>query len=378
MVDLQQFEEILKKEGVEFISGVPDTLLNEFCLFVERSWPKERHIIAANEGNAVALASGYHLGTGTIPMIYMQNSGLGNTINPLLSLTNQDVYSIPMVIVVGWRGDPAVNDHPQHKLQGVLTPTLLEDMQVPYKILDQDNDKTLASTAWAINKAREINSPVALIAKKGVLEKGEKEDLSKAPCELELSREGAIKTILETLSSDTYYVATTGRATRELHEVRNLLGHDHASDFLNIGAMGHASSIAAGMAISQSHKPVVCLDGDAGALMHLGSLAVNANSGISNLMHIVLNNGVHESVGGQTSVGHDINFTQIARNAGYTTPDQPIKTKEGLIDALRKFEGTGPVFMDVHIRKGMRPDMPPLKIQPRELKESLMKSFGRG
>ena len=195
MIDQIKFQQQLKQAGVEFITGVPDTLLNEFCLSIEENWSKEKHIIAANEGNAIALASGYHLSTGTVPLIYMQNSGMGNTLNPLLSLSNKEVYSIPMILLIGWRGDPSVKDHAQHKKQGELTPVLLDDLDTPYKILMDDEEAVLEASQWAVDTAKEINTPVALIAKKNVLEKGSKLDLSQLPSEYEMFREDVIENL---------------------------------------------------------------------------------------------------------------------------------------------------------------------------------------
>ncbi|MFY0687774.1 MAG: phosphonopyruvate decarboxylase [Cyclobacteriaceae bacterium] len=376
MLNLKSFENIIASGGVEFISGVPDTLLNELCLHIQTNWPKERHVIAANEGNAVALAAGYHLATNTIPLVYLQNSGMGNTLNPLLSLTNKEVSSVPLILIIGWRGDPAVNDWPQHKKQGEVTPKILDLLDIPYKVLDQDDTKSLESTKWALETAKSTRSPVALIAKKGVFEKGEKEDLSKQPSQYELSREKAIVALIDKLPSDTLYVATTGRATRELHAIREYKEQSHQFDFLNVGAMGHASSIAAGINIAQRNRLVVCLDGDAGALMHLGSIPVNGRADLRNYIHVVLNNGVHESVGGQESVGHRFDYCKLAEGAGYTTPGRPISTKKELTEFLDKQkDNNGPVLIDLHIRKGMRQDMPPLRVDTNELKELFTNSL---
>jgi len=376
MIDLIKLQECLIGEGVDFITGVPDTLLNEFCLLVQENWPGNRHIIAANEGNAVAIAAGYHLRSGSIPFVYMQNSGMGNTLNPLLSLTNKEVYSIPMVLLIGWRGDPSIKDHAQHKKQGKLTPVLLEDLEIPYKILEDDDDQSLEATKWAINKAKEKGTPVALIAKKGVLEKGEKEDLSKLESVYSLYREDVIELLLNHLPEDTIYVASTGRATRELYYLREKREESHANDFLNIGAMGHTSSIAVGMALSETDRLVVCLDGDAAAIMHMGALAISGQLELPNLLHVVMNNGVHESVGGQPSVGLKVNFTQIAKYSGYHTVDIPVKNEQELLRSVDQLlKKGGPAFIDVMIRKGMRSKLPPLDIIPDDLKQEFMNAF---
>lgn len=373
MIDQIDFQKCLKDEGVEFITGVPDTLLNEFCLSVHQKWPQGKHVIAANEGNAIGLAAGYHLINGSVPLVYMQNSGMGNTLNPLLSLTNKEVYSIPMILLVGWRGDPDVNDHAQHKKQGELTPVLLEALDIPYRILENDDKQPFEATRWAIQEAKKINSPVALIAKKGVLEKGEKEDLSKIDSEYPMYREDVIEHLLEHLPEDTIYVASTGRATRELYYLREKRGDSHGNDFLNIGAMGHTSSIAVGIALSQTERLVVCLDGDAAAIMHMGALAIHGQLKLPNFLHVVMNNGVHESVGGQPSVGFNINLTQIAQHAGYETVQNHLNSEsEFLKNVDELLKKGGPAFIEVYIRKGMRSKLPALDIIPQDLKNEFL------
>ena len=369
MINQEIFIKQLKDIGVEFITGVPDTLLNEFCLSIEENWPKNKHIIAANEGNAAALACGYHLSTGSIPLVYMQNSGMGNTINPLLSLSNKEVYSIPMVLLIGWRGDPDEKDHLQHKKQGELTPILLDALDIPYKILEDNEEDVLAATSWAVNEAKSLNSPVALIAKKNVFENGQKVDLSKEESTFEMFREDVIENLLDHLPKDTIYVASTGRATRELYFLRKHRGESHENDFLNIGAMGHSSSIAAGIALSKKERLVVCLDGDCAAIMHMGAFAIQGNLEVTNLLHIVMNNGIHESVGGQKSVGFQINLTQVAENSGYSTIQKPVQTTSVLTDSINLLLSKNkPSFIEVHIKKGMRSKLPPLDIIPGDLK----------
>ncbi len=369
MINQEIYIKYLKDIGVEFISGVPDTLLNEFCLSIEENWPKNKHIIAANEGNAAALACGYHLSTGSVPLVYMQNSGMGNTLNPLLSLSNKDVYGVPMVLLIGWRGDPNEKDHLQHKKQGELTPILLDELDIPYKILEDNEEDVLEATNWAINKAKLINSPVALIAKKNVFENGQKADLSKEESTFEMFREDVIENLLDYLPKDTIYVASTGRATRELYFLRKHRGESHENDFLNIGAMGHSSSIAAGIAISQKERLVVCLDGDCAAIMHMGAFAIQGNLEVTNLLHVVMNNGIHESVGGQESVGFQINLTQVAESTGYSTIQKPVQSASDFTDSVNLLlSKKKPSFIEVHIKKGMRSKLPPLDIIPSDLK----------
>ena len=376
MIELQNVYGTLKRAGVDFISGVPDTLLNDFCLGLDSHWDKEQHVLAANEGNAIALAAGYHIATNTVPLVYMQNSGMGNSMNPLISLTDKCIYSIPMVILIGWRGQPGSGDWPQHQRQGELSPVLLDALNIPYKILDENEESSLASIEWSVEEARKTHQPTALLVKKNVLAKKEKSGFDESDQIYGLSREEAIKQIISELPDDTLFVASTGRITRELHAIRDSLGQSHEHDFLNVGAMGHAVSIAAGIAIAHPNRIVACLDGDAAALMHMGSLPITANIELENLFHIVLNNGIHESVGGQKSVGFSANFTGIARNSGYDTLETfvsiPSDLKQGL-DFLKGTKKSG--FLEVRIKKGMRADMPILKADTVALKDQFVTSI---
>jgi phosphonopyruvate decarboxylase len=374
MINLELFTQKLQDNNVEFITGVPDTLLNDFCLHIENTWPKEKHVIAANEGNAVGLAAGYHLATGTIPLVYMQNSGIGNTVNPLLSLTHKQVYSIPIVLLVGWRGEPGKNDHAQHKKQGELTPVLLESMDIPYKTVSDNTEEAIETLTWAIETAKNNNSPVALIAKKGVFEKGEKAGFNSENKQL-LSREEAINCVLNSIPQNAIVIASTGRTTRELYELRNIRKEKHDTDFLNVGAMGHTSSIASGIALG-TNRQVVCLEGDASAIMHLGAFTTTGLIKQSNFLHIVLNNGVHESVGGQKSAGFHTDLTKIAQNSGYNSIGKTVKNSKDIEIAISQLlKCDGPAFLEILIRKGIRSDMPPLKFNLIESKGEFMKNL---
>ncbi len=375
MIDIEKFLNSLQEEGVEFITGVPDTLLNDFCLYVEQKWPQEHHIITANEGNAVALAAGYYLATGSIPLVYLQNSGLGNTINPFLSLADKNVYGIPMILLIGWRGDPAIEDHVQHNKQGALTPVLLDDLDIPYKILEHNNDDVSHKVKWALKSAKDTNSAVALIVKKGILANGKKECFTNNRTLL-MSREEAIKQIIETVPGNAVYVASTGRTARELHELRNIRGEGHEKDFLNVGAMGHTSSIAQGLAIGLNNRLVVCLEGDSSVIMHLGALTTTGVIKPDNFLHVVLNNGVHESVGGQSSAGFFVDLTSIAENCGYNTTGGFVTSEKELQNAISiLLKKKGPYFIEVRIRKGMRSDMPKLNINFIDSKKVFMKNL---
>jgi len=376
MINLDRYFQLLKTEGVRFVVGVPDTLLNDFCLGLDAHWPSPSHVIAANEGNAVALAAGHHLASGAIPLVYMQNSGMGNAMNPLISLTDAAVYSIPLVLLIGWRGEPGSGDWPQHQRQGELSPVLLDALNIPYQILTPDEVQCEQSTSWAIRTAAETQRPTALLVRKGVLALKEKAGFDAASQQYLLSREDAIRTILAAAPSDTVFVASTGRITRELHSIREDLGQSHDHDFLNVGAMGHSLSIAAGIAAAQPERPVICLDGDGASIMHLGSLPVAANLPLPRLIHIVLNNGAHESVGGQPTAGHVANLTAIASASGFLTQTTHVESVDKIVDGIVQMIGSNrPSFLEVRIRKGMRSDMPVLKMCPKDNKLKHMRSF---
>lgn len=373
MVDQKELFEVLQEMGVNFFTGVPDSLLNDFCLYLCKNYGNGRHIMAANEGNAVAIAAGHYMATGEIPVVYMQNSGIGNATNPLLSLTHHCVYSIPMILVIGWRGDPAIKDHAQHKRQGELTPVLMDDMDIPYRVLDDDNT-VVERFQWAIERAKEISSPVALISKKGILTQKEKhQEYSESSL---MNREEAISAVMDVFGGDAIYLGTTGRATREVHEQLKQHGIGAGHEWQNVGSMGHVSSVGLGIALACPNKRVVVFDGDAAAVMHMGALATNGRYHSDNLVHIVLNNGVNESVGGQPSSGQLINLTMIAKACGYETPSNYVESRFALQNALKTLIASKKMlFIDVHVKQGIRADMPKLVIDHKAVKRELMETL---
>ena len=373
MVNQEQLFKSLEDMGVTFFTGVPDSLLNDFCLYMVKNIPDGQHVMAANEGNAIAIAAGHYMATGKIPVVYMQNSGIGNATNPLLSLTHDCVYGIPMILVIGWRGDPAITDHAQHKKQGELTPVLMEDMDIPYEILDDENT-VVQKFEWAVGKAKEISTPVALIAKKAILtEKVKKQEYAESPL---MNREEAVSAVVDVLGNDAIYLGTTGRATREVHEQLKAHGVGEGHEFQNVGSMGHVSSVGLGIALAKPKQKVVVFDGDAAAVMHMGALATNCRYKAGNMIHIVLNNGVNESVGGQPSAGYVVNLTKVAAACGYRTPGHAVETKEELQQIVREQAGGDmPLFIDVHVRQGIRKDMPKLKIDHKAQKTALMENL---
>jgi phosphonopyruvate decarboxylase len=364
---------VLGDAGVTFFTGVPDSLLKEFCACVTVSLKPEDHVIAANEGASVGLAIGHYIGTGSLPLVYLQNSGLGNTVNPLLSLASPEVYGTPMLIMLGWRGEPGKKDEPQHVHQGRVMVKMLEDMDLPVVVLSDDIAEAEAQTKAAAQQARDINGPVALVVKKGTFDKFA---APKAEADLPMGREEAIMAAAETLEDNAAVICTTGMPSRELFEFRARNNAGHHRDFLTVGGMGHASQIALGLAMAQTDRPVYCFDGDGAALMHMGSMAITGQSGAKNLIHLVFNNGVHGSVGGQPTVGFDIDMPTIATACGYATA-QRVTTKEDLQSAIAAARATdGVTFIEVQVRPGNRADIGRPTSTPAQNKVAMMKFLG--
>lgn len=349
-------EEFVKIIDADFYTGVPDSQLKALCdyLLNMHGIDSHHHIIAANEGNAVGLAAGYHLATGKVPAVYMQNSGEGNVINPVASLLNEKVYAIPCIFIIGWRGEPGVHDEPQHVFQGEVTCKLLEDMGVEYIVIDKNTTvKDIQDAMDRFKGCLNVGMQVAFVVRKGALEYGEKVEYKN---ENNLNREEVIEHIVA-VAGDDLIISTTGKASRELFEVRKRRGQDHASDFLTVGSMGHCSSIALGVALNQPHRKVWCIDGDGAALMHMGSMPVIANNRPRNLVHIVINNGSHESVGGQPTVMSNLNFWEIARDCGY-----PHTVCAGSLEELdrelkKAKEGDDLTLIEVKCKIGARADL---------------------
>lgn len=355
MINPDSFVNSLIELGVEFFTGVPDSLLKNFCAYVTDHCGAN-HIIAANEGGAVGLASGHYLATGKPALVYMQNSGQGNAVNPLASLADPDVYSIPMVLLVGWRGEPGVKDEPQHVKQGKITVSLFETMGIPTIVLSDDEPTALSQVSAAVEQAKKESRPVALIVRKGLFDEYKLQN--KKPDIAEGKREAAIETLLDELGNDCVIVSTTGMISRELYETRERRGEGHARDFLTVGSMGHASQIALGIALAQPNRKVVCLDGDGASIMQMGNMAIVGQSSAENLTHIVLNNAAHDSVGGQPTVGGAIDLPKIAECCGYNQPGHP-------------------TFKQILVAKGARKDLGRPKEKPQENKALFMETLSK-
>lgn len=371
-MDPKAFVDGLREAGVSFFAGVPDSYLHGFCSELQASCAPGMNLIAANEGNAVAIAAGRYLATGSVPLIYLQNSGLGNAVNPLASLACEGMLGIPMILLIGWRGDPWHADHVQHRLQGRITPSMLGELGIPYSILGEGDPAGYA--AWAAREAARRSAPVALLSPKGVLNGTKKPS---ADAGYPLSREEAIAAVLDAAPREAVFSATTGRASRELYHLREARGESHGRDYLNVGSMGHASSVALGIAISAPGRPVVCLDGDAAAIMHLGALTMASKVDVPNLLHIVLNNGEHESVGGQPSAGQRVDLTGVAAACGYETVGGPVSEASEIASSVRDLlSRPGAGFLDVRVHPGIRADLPPLEIDPEGMRDSLRATLG--
>ncbi len=369
MIKPVNYLDSLNASGVNFFAGVPDSLLKEFCACVSEKYDQDMHLITANEGAAIGLGIGYFLGTGLVPMIYLQNSGLGNIINPVLSLASEQVYGIPMLIMVGWRGEPGVEDEPQHVHQGRVMIDSLEGMDLPYVVLPLDEKKAIEQTQNALAMAREKMSPVVIVVRKNSFENF---PVQRPLCDLELSREDAVIAVAEMLPEDGVVVCTTGMPSRELFEFRANNNQGHHRDFLTVGGMGHASQIALGLCKAQPERPTYCFDGDGAALMHMGSLAIIGQSSAANLIHIVFNNGVHDSVGGQPTVGFDVDFCGIASACGYASAIEVDSLKD-IIKALAYASvHAGPHFIDIHVRPGNRPGIGRPTTTPAQNKKAIM------
>ena len=371
MLDQKRVFESLKVHNVTYYVGVPDSYLNGFCNYALANCG-DRNVITANEGNAVALAAGHYLATKEIPLVYMQNSGEGNAVNPLASLADKDVYAIPMILLIGWRGQgDSEPNHPQHWRQGEITTSLLDILHIPYSILTDDDDAFDKEVDKAVRYCEGERGVYAFVVPKGVMADPDKPN--NVDDVYPMSREEAIEVIMDHMPEDTIYSATTGRATRELFFLREKRNETKAHDFLNVGSMGHASSVALGIALSNPDRKVVALDGDSAAIMHMGAMTMASKVKAPNFLHVVLNNGSHESVGGQPSAGHLIDWTAIASACGYETVGKAVTSEAELIDAVEKLSNCGrAAFIDCRIHKGLNRKLPPIIFDHREAIDALI------
>lgn len=369
MADAKDLIDSLCNQGARFFTGVPDSLLSKFsaCLMEHAELD---HLIAVNEGSAIGLAIGSYLATGMPSVVYMQNSGLGNVVNPITSLADPQVYAIPIFLVIGWRGEPGVHDEPQHIKQGQITLDQLDVLGIPYCVLSQDtNVSDTVKYLW--EQMIDRSGPVAIVVKKGAISgewsiKGLQEKYS-------LRREQAIEILINKLPKDSFFVATTGKAGRELFELREKY-QEEQRDFLTVGGMGHASSIALAVARQQPERLTVCLDGDGAFLMHMGAAATIATQKPKRFLHVLLNNGAHESVGGQPTIGFDINYEKLSSALGYKQYFYA-ESAEELQSILKNIdcERLGATLLEIRLAQGARKDLGRPTKSPLENKLSVMK-----
>jgi phosphonopyruvate decarboxylase len=372
MINPGAFYKLLTENKFSFFSGVPDSLLKDICAYITDNVEAGKHIIAANEGAAVALGTGYHLTTGEYPVVYMQNSGLGNAINPLLSLTDAKVYSIPMLLIIGWRGEPGVKDEPQHIKQGEVTTDLLDAMKIPYEILSQDLSHVEKQINICVNHLKNSSSPYALVIQKNTFEPYKLKSTDEHSTNNFLTREDAISKILSLTGESDIIVSTTGMTSREVFEYRTRNSQTHGADFLTVGSMGHASQIALAIATDKKDRSVICLDGDGAVLMHMGSMAIIGQAQPENYLHIVLNNAAHDSVGGQPTAGDNIDLPSIAKACGYKNAFT-VTTEEEISKKVNECRNKGLSLIEVKVKKGARKDLGRPTTTPIENKIEFMK-----
>ena len=368
MVDTVSFYEYLVKHDLDFFTGVPDSLLKELCACIKDKSDAKHNIIAANEGNSIGLAAGYHLSTGKLGVVYMQNSGEGNVVNPLMSLADPKVYSIPMLLIIGWRGEPGVHDEPQHVKQGEVTLKLLEAMDIEYRILSDNYEEDLN---YLVSLAKKGNKPVALVIRKGTFSKYQSINKEKVMMG-ELLREEALEVILKELGDD-MVVSTTGKESREIFEIRERNNEGHGHDFLTVGSMGHTSSIALGVSIG-TDKNVWCLDGDGSFIMHMGGLAIAGQNAGDNFKYVINNNAAHESVGGQPTVSDKIDIKKILEACGFNKVYEA-RTKEEIKDSINKMKKDGKSALILYTKQGSRDDLGRPTTTPIQNKEAFMETI---
>ena len=378
MMDAAMLLDACREAGIDFFTGVPDSQLKGLCdtLYARYGVAGAEHIVAANEGNAVGLCAGHYLATGRPALCYMQNSGLGNAVNPLASLMDGKVYGLPCLLVIGWRGEPGVHDEPQHVKQGEITLGQLELMDIPYFILDKAMDEVVFRAQFArLTEAMAQGRVAAMVVRKGALTCSARPDYQNGRA---MTRETAAEVIVREAGARDIFVSTTGKLSRELFEIRERLGQGHEKDFLTVGSMGHASSIALAVALARPDRRVWCLDGDGAALMHLGAMHVIGQRRPVNLLHVVINNAAHETVGGMPVCEGGLDVSAAARAAGYPAvyrADSP----ETLADALRSAQDCGSLaLVEIMCAGGARADLGRPTTTPRENRDALMHFIREG
>lgn len=368
-MDSKVLVDILKQFGLNFLTGVPDSGLRNFLVYVENHQNEIEHVHAANEGQAIGIATGHYLATGFMPVVYFQNAGLGNIVNPLTSLADESVYGIPMLLLVGWRGEPGKKDEPQHIKMGQITQDMLKLLGVPFEVAEPNEKVLEEQVSRLVKQGNEQSKPVALVFQKGFFA-----EEAEAEAPEGLRREAALDILLDKVG-DGLLVSTTGKTSREIFELRDVKKQPHR-DFLVVGSMGIASTIGLGVAVAKKNKKVFVFDGDGAALMHLGALPTIGNYKPANFFHILLDNGVHESTGWQPTVSPTTNWEQIFKGAGYRNVMHAGTLEELQAVNLQALEG--PVALIVKVVPGSRKDLSRPSMTPKESKEAFMDFASHG
>tara|TARA_B100000965_G_scaffold405560_1_gene440070 strand:- start:327 stop:1427 length:1101 start_codon:yes stop_codon:yes gene_type:complete len=352
MIKIDSLINVLKKNNCNFYTGVPDSVLKELSIILQNK-NKNNHVIATNEGSAVSIAVGNYLSTKKIPCVYMQNSGLSNAMNPLISIAHQKVYSIPLILIIGWRGSPKIKDEPQHNVKGKITEKILKLLNIKYTIIRSNKD--LKNFDKQIKYSKKNKSTVACLIENGTLEKNKKK--LKKKDYYNLDKELFLKTLLENLKSNSKIISSTGYNSRELMYLRQKYNFKKSKDFYMVGGMGHTSSVAFGYSLSNK-KNTICIDGDGSFLMHLGSIKTIGTFANKNLKYILLNNNTHDSVGGQSTYAKNMNLEKFSKALGFKK-FLCIKNKKDLKKKINNFlNGNTLSFLEVRVSNSKTKNLP--------------------
>ena len=370
MIKIEDLYKIFSKNNIEFFTGVPDSLMKDFSNFLEDNISETKHLISCNEGNSVSYGIGYHLVTNKIPLIYLQNSGLGNIINPITSMINQRVYSIPMLFMIGWRGEIGIKDEPQHLFQGEITEKQLTLLDIEYEVMDSNIDNCNYQISEIVNKIKISKKPYALLVRKNTFSKYSKKKIIKNHSFL--NREKCIEILMNSLEKHDIVISTTGKTSRELNEKSKSFTNPY---FMSIGGMGHSNQIALAIA-ENTKKKVFCFDGDGSILMHLGGLATIGERGNKNFHHVIFDNEAHESVGGQKTVSYNINFEKLCYSLGYKKYFK-ILDYNSIGEVIKKINADefGPTMIHIKVKCFSRDNLSRPNLTPLEHKANFKKKL---
>ncbi len=347
MINPIKFIEFFKRNKISFFTGVPDSTLKNFTYLLNKEF--KNHYPVYNEGSAISLAIGYHLSKKNIACVYLQNSGLSNAINPLISIAHKKVYSIPLLILIGWRGSPkGPPDEPQHHVKGKITKDILKLLDIKTIVLNDEND--FSKLKKLINFSKNNNRAVACLIKNNTF-KNVNLTFKKKHKKSKIYRKEVLDELLKQIKKKTKIISTTGFTSREIYQLRKEKNYQNGKDFYMVGGMGHAGMVSLGVAINEKNQ-IICLDGDGSILMHMGSLKTQGLFGRKNFKHILLNNNCHESVGEQDTFAEGTNFPKLCKMLGYKNVFE-ISYKKDLKKKLNSFlKSNGPSFLEIKIRTG--------------------------